>query len=145
MPTTSPLKLLALAVIAGFLSTIIFHQAVVLLLNMTGLMPPGFKPWALDPVPPFGVPTVISKAFWGGLWAMLLVHVLRNVSGASYWLTWTVAGAVALSLVAIFVVPPLKGQPIPDFMSRFPIFALVNAAWGFGTALLLRIFGATRA
>ena len=76
---------------------------------------------------------------------MLSVHVLRNLSGASYWLTWTVVGAVALSLVAIFVVPPLKGQPMPDFMSRFPIFALVNAAWGFGTALLLRMFGATRA
>ena len=59
MATTSPLKLLALAFIAGFLSTIIFHQAVVLVLNMTGLMPPGFKPWSLDPVPP-GVPTVIS-------------------------------------------------------------------------------------
>jgi hypothetical protein len=48
-------------------------------------------------------------------------------------------GAVALSLVAIFVVPVLKGQPVPPFMERFPVYALVNAAWGFGTALLLRM------
>ena len=145
MPNTSALRLTTLVFIAGFLATIIFHQCMVLALNTTGLMPAGFKPWSLDPVPPLGVPTVISKAFWGGLWAVLLSQLLRNLSGSWYWLMWTIFGAVALSLVAIFVVPPLKGQPVPDFLGRFPIYALVNAAWGFGAALLLRMFGATRA
>jgi hypothetical protein len=127
------------AFVAGFLATVIFHQLTVLALNMTGLMPAGFKPWSIDPVPPFGVPAVISKAFWGGLWAILLLYVLRGQRGLAYWLSWTILGAVALSLVAIFVVPLLKGLPVPDFMQRFPIYALVNAAWGLGTALLLKI------
>jgi hypothetical protein len=143
MLQTSPLKFMALAFISGFLATIVFHQIVVFALGMNMQLPAAFKPWSLDPVPPFGVPTIISKAFWGGLWAVLLGYVLNGTTGMSYWLGWTILGAVALSLVAIFVVPPLKGQPIPDFMTRFPIAALVNAAWGFGTALLLRIFGAT--
>lgn len=145
MLKTSPLKFAALAFVCGFLATVIFHQFVVLALNMTGLMPAGFKPWSLDPVPPLGVPAIISKAFWGGLWAILLGYLLNTATGARYWLAWTFWGAVALSLVAIFVVPELKGQPVPDFMSRFPVYAAVNAAWGFGTAFLLRIFGATRA
>ena len=141
MEARSPLMFAAMAFIAGFVATLVFHQSVVAGLDAAGLMPAGIKPWSFDPVPPLAVPTVISKAFWGGLWAIVLGFVLRRMSGAGYWLSWTVLGAVALSLVAIFLVPVLKGQPVPDFMERFPVYALVNAAWGFGTALLLKILG----
>lgn len=130
---------LAIVFTAGFLATLIFHQVTVALLGAAGLMPAGFAPWSLDPVAPFAVPSVISKAFWGGLWAIALSLILSRTSGAAYWLGWTVLGAVALSLVAIFVVPVLKGVPVPSFSERMPLFALVNGAWGFGTALLLRL------
>jgi hypothetical protein len=43
------------------------------------------------------------------------------------------------------VVPPLKGQPIPALWPRFYYALLVNGAWGFGTALFLRLAGAGRA
>ena len=139
MDTRSPLTFALSAFIAGFIATLVFHQSMVAGLDAAGLMPAAIKPWSFDPVPPLAVPTVISKAFWGGLWAILLGFILRKTSGAGYWLSWTLLGAVALSLVAIFVVPALKGQPVPAFMERFPVYALVNAAWGFGTALLLKL------
>lgn len=58
--------------------------------------------------------------------------------GAVYWTSWVVAGAVALTFVAFFVVPPFKGEASPA------LGFLVNGAWGFGTALLLRFPGAVR-
>ena len=85
------------------------------------------------------MPTVISKAFWGGLWAIPLGFLLRKQSGATYWAGWMVLGGVALSLVAIFIVPVLKGQLLPVFMERFPIYVAINAAWGLGTAMILRM------
>ena len=53
-------------------------------------------------------------------------------------------GAVALSLVAFFVVPPMKGEPIPALWPRFLAALLVNAAWGLGTALFLKLARTTR-
>lgn len=125
--------------IAGFIAVLLFHQPVVALLNETGLMPKGFAPYSLDPVAPFGVPTVVSKAFWGGLWAIALDLLLRGTTGPRYWAGWIILGAVALSLVAIFVVPMLKGGNIPPFAERMPLYAAVNGAWGFGTALLIKL------
>ena len=141
MSPTSSLSAVLLTFAAGFLAVITGHQCIVAALNAAGVLPAGFPAWSFDPVPPFGVPTVISKAFWGGLWAILIAAILSNTRGAAYWIGWTVLGAVALPLVAIFVVPPLKGLPVPDFMARFPVYALINAVWGFATALFLRMFG----
>lgn len=126
--------------IAGFVAVLMFHQPMVAALNALGLMPAGFAVYSLDPVPPWGVPTVISKAFWGGLWAILLDLLLARTSGQTYWASWTILGGVLLSLVAIFVVPALKGVPAPPFAERMPLYTAVNAAWGFGTALLLTLF-----
>ena len=51
---------------------------------------------------------------------------------------------MALPLVAFFVVPPIKGQPIPELWPRFPVAMMINGFWGFGTALFLRLTGADR-
>lgn len=141
MSQTSKLSTLAVAFAAGFLAVVVFHQTAVLVLNQFGLLPGNFTPWSLEPVPPIGVPTLVSKAFWGGLWAMLFALVLSGTRGASYWTAWILLGAIALPLVAIFVVPPLKGKPMPDFAATMPVYALINAVWGFGAALFLRVFG----
>lgn len=131
---------IAIVFAAGFLAVLLGHQPVVAALNALGIAPAGFTPYSFDPVPPLGVPSVISKAFWGGLWAIVLDFVLARTSGLTYWLGWTILGAVALSLVAIFVVPPLKGAPIPVFADRFPFAAAVNAGWGLVTAALLTLW-----
>jgi hypothetical protein len=64
-PPMPLLKVLILGFIAGFIATLIFHQGLWYLLNQVNLIPPERPAWPLDPIPPFGVPSVISKAFWG--------------------------------------------------------------------------------
>jgi hypothetical protein len=80
------LKTLALGFIAGFLATLIFHQGVWYVLYQIHFIPPDRPPWPFDPVPPFGVPSVISKAFWGGLWGAALAPFLDRYRGPAYWL-----------------------------------------------------------
>ena len=135
-------KLAIFGFVAGFAATLIFHQSLWYVLSLAGPTPFPRPAWALDPVPPFGVPNVVSKAFWGGIWGVVLAPLLVRLTGATYWASWILVGAVALSLVAFFIVPPLKGEAIPALWPRFAVALLLNGAWGFGTALLLKWFGA---
>jgi hypothetical protein len=137
-------RLCILAFIAGFVAVLVFHQGLWYLLNQAGVIPADRTPWQMDPVPPFGVPNVISKAFWGGVWAAVLAPLLGRLQGGGYWASWILVGAVALSLVAFYLVPPIKGEPIPALWPRFIVALALNGAWGFGTALLLKLFGAAR-
>jgi hypothetical protein len=138
------LKLLILGFIAGFFGVLIFHQGLWYLLYQIDFIPANLPAWPMDPIPPFGVPSVISKSFWGGLWGAALAPFLVRYSGTTYWVSWILIGAVALTITALYVVSPIKGQPMPALWPRFYYALLVNGAWGFGTALLLKLFGATR-
>jgi hypothetical protein len=138
------IRLVIFGFIAGFLAVLIFHQSLWFLLSLAGLIPADRPAWPLDPIPPYGVPSMISKAFWGGVWGAALAPLLHGLRGPAYWASWIVIGAVALSLVAFFVVPPMKGEPIPALWPRFLAALLVNAAWGFGTALFLKLARAAR-
>lgn len=138
------LKLLILGFIAGFLATLIFHQSAWYMLVQAGIIPAKVVAWPMNEVPPLGIPSVVSKAFWGGLWGAVLAQFLSRIEGAAYWLTWIIIGAAAPTLVAIYVVPLVKGLPIGDLWPRIAIGGTVNAAWGLGTALFLRLFGAAR-
>jgi hypothetical protein len=112
-------KLSILGVMAGFFAVLIFHPSLWYLLNLVGLIPLDRPAWPLDPIPPYGVPSVISKAFWGGARGALLAPLLQGLTGRAYWAGWIIIGAVALSLVAFLVVPPIKGEPIPALWPRF--------------------------
>ncbi len=130
----------AKAFLAGFLSTLVFHQGVLALLHGAGRTPR--RPWVMAPTPPFGVPSVVSLAFWGGLWGILLWRMIRGASGARHWLLAILLGAVLPTAVALLVVLPLKGLPVgggwkPDLVLGA---LLLNGAWGFGVALLMRLF-----
>ena len=137
MPQTVRLSILGFA--GGFLAVLIFHQSLWFLFNQIGLIPPERPAWPFDPIPPFGVPSVLSEAFWGGVWGAVLAPLLSSLRGRAYWASWIVLGAVALSLVAFFVVPPIKGEPIPELWPRFAAALMLNGFWGFGTALFLRL------
>jgi hypothetical protein len=126
--------------VAGFLAVLIFHQIALLLLHLAGLVPA--MPWNMAAVPPLGVPTVISAAFWGGLWGIVLVLLAPRLgSEAGYWVGSILFGAVVVTLVAWFVVRPIKGLPVGAVFAwpGVTIGPIVNGAWGFGTALLLRL------
>lgn len=137
-------KLLFFGFVAGFVATLIFHQGLWWVFNQSGIIPLDRAAWPTDPIPPLGIPSVLSKAFWGGLWGLVLAPILAQVSGPSYWGAWIIVGAIALTSVAFVVVPLLKGQGIPALWPRFLTGMMLNGAWGFGTALFLRLLGADR-
>ncbi len=139
---TTPARL-ALGFIGGFLSTLVFHQLMLLFLASIGFVQANV--YVMNPVPPFGVPQVISLAFWGGLWGIVFALVEGSFpTGAGYWVAAFVFGAVAPTLVAWFVVASLKGLPLAAGWrpNRMLTGIIVNGAWGVGTGLFL---AATRA
>ncbi len=125
--------------IAGAVSVLVFHQGMLVLLRLAGMT--DRSPYSMQPTEPFGVPQVLSLAFWGGLWGMVLFLIVRNVmSSARWWTLVMVIGTLATSLVAWFVAAPLKGQPVagggkPEAIA---LALLVNAAWALGFGILLR-------
>lgn len=134
-----------LAFLAGFVSTLIFHQGMLALLYASGVSPRGA--FSMEPTPPFGIPSVISLAFWGGVWGIPLYAVIRKIERtAVFLLVATVFGAILPTLIAVVVVMPLKGIPIggENRTAMLMIALLVNAAWGLGTALLLLPFRKAR-
>jgi hypothetical protein len=128
------------AFIAGFLAVLIFHQPMLSLLasmQITQAVPYSFKP-----VAPLGMPQFLSAAFWGGIWGMVFYFVSRRWRyDYSYWLKAFAFGMIFPTLVAWFVAAPLKGLPMAaggKFNGMLTGLA-VNAAWGLGTAILLRL------
>jgi hypothetical protein len=127
------------AFIAGFVSTLAFHQGVLWLLSAGGFSPR--TPWDMTPVPPFNAPAVISLAFWGGVWGIVLWALIGAAGGGAYWIKALVIGALGPSLVAWFVVMPIKGMGLAGGWDPKIIVGalLLNGAWGFGVALLMRL------
>jgi hypothetical protein len=102
-------------------------------------------PWGLNQyhVGPLGVPQFLSAAFWGGVWGVVFYLVSRRWRyDYSYWLKAFIFGMIFLTLVAWFVVAPLKGLPMAagGKWNGMLTGLCVNAAWGLGTAILLRLF-----
>jgi hypothetical protein len=54
------------------------------------------------------------------------------------WAAWIIVGSIAPTLVAFLVVPPIKGAPTLLLWPGFAAGLVINASWGFGTALFLR-------
>ena len=98
------------AFLAGFLSTLVFHQGLIALFWLLGVIPTA--PWDMTSAPPIGVPKVISLAFWGGVWGLPIWWLVRRWRGARQWLAALVAGAVGPTAVAMLVVFPLKGLDV---------------------------------
>ena len=127
--------------IAGFFATLIFHQLMLAVLWGIGIA--SSVPFPMRPTQPFGVPAVISLAFWGGIWGVLFALIERGFARfRGYWATAIVFGAILPTLVAFLMVFPLKGLPMGGGW-RLPVVLtglLVNGAWGLGTAIFLRAF-----
>ena len=136
---------LVLAFVAGALAVPIFHQLLYLVLHVAGALPSA--PYRMTPTKPFGVPALLSISFWGGVWGLVFALTIRRwFDGAAYWVASFFAGGIALTLVALFIVAPLKTGHMPAAMGgSFAIGFLLNAAWGIGWALLLALFERLRA
>ena len=130
--------------VAGAVAVPLFHQIVLLLLNVSGYI--DRPPFQFTPTRPLGVPSLLSLSFWGGVWAVLLGALLDRVrSTRAWWATAGLFGAIAPTLVAGLVVAPLKGQAGAAHNPKLIVTGLlVNAAWGLGTAALFRLMNRMR-
>jgi hypothetical protein len=127
------------AFVAGFASTLVFHQGLLWLLYAGGFSPRA--PWNLTPVPPLHVPAVISLAFWGGVWGIVLWALIGASGDRAYWIMALLIGAMGPSLIAWFVVMPMKSMGLAGGWDPKIIVGglLLNGAWGLGTALLIQL------
>jgi hypothetical protein len=131
-------RVVILGFVAGVLGVLIFHQGVVLVLYLLDLVP--FPPYAMRATAPLGVPQVLSSAFWGGVWGIVLVWCMTALRGTDRLWVALLFGGVLPTLVGILVVTPLKGG---DPMARLQLAGLlrgfiINGAWGLGAALVYR-------
>ena len=124
--------------VCGALSVLLFHQGAAALLHALGYTPRA--PYSWQPTAPWGVPQVLSISFWGGLWGAVLAASFGRLRGARLLLAAALFGAVLPTLVAWFLVAPLKGLPL----RLSPIGPLLNGLWGFGTGVGLALFGRAR-
>jgi hypothetical protein len=118
--------------LAGALAVPICHQGALALLHAAGVAPQ--HAWAM--------PQLWSLTFWGGIWGVVLAALLGGLRGVALLGASLLFGALFPTLVAWFIVAPLKGQPIaagflPAAMLVGPI---VNAAWGLGAGLGIMLF-----
>jgi hypothetical protein len=137
------MRILLSGFIAGALSVVIFHQGSAFLLHHIGNEIPAVvavfgkaaAPFNMAPTKPLGVPAIASQCFWGGVWGVVLAFILsRQVFPALAF--GAIFGAIALTVVALTLVPYLKG--LPGWNGNIPWRGLLfNGAWGFGAALLL--------
>lgn len=121
----------------GYVSVLMAHQGVLAALHALQVVP--VSAYNLSPVPPFGIPAVVSSAFFGGVWALPLWALLRRHHGPRLFLGALAFGAVLPTLVAMLVVFPLKGLAVVPM--TWLIGALLNGAWGLGVVLLMWLFG----
>jgi hypothetical protein len=129
-----------LAFIAGVISVLVFHQGMLALLHTINFT--SRSPYPMTPTAPFGIPQVFSSALWGGVWGLVWAAIAPSFRQKNYWIAALLFGALAPTLVAWFVVAPLKSQPLAGGWQPAAMVTglLVNGAWGFGTALLLSLF-----
>jgi hypothetical protein len=127
--------------VAGFLAVPLGHQIMLTLLHAVGFTK--YAPWHMAPVPPFGVPMLLSQAFWGGVWGIVfaLIEPRFPRRPALYWPCVFLFGGIALTLVFIVAVLPIKGPPpVADPPAiGLTMALLVNGAWGVVTAVLLKL------
>jgi hypothetical protein len=141
-PATHILAWLAVGFLAGAVSVLVFHQGALGLLHGIGLT--ARPPYSMAPTAPWGVPQLWSLAFWGGIWGIVLALVFWRVArGARLILSAVVFGAVFPTLVAWFIVAPLKGLPMAGGGQLAPMATalLINGAWGLGVGLALALLG----
>jgi len=133
MPSTAMRGFLGFT--AGVIAVLIFHQGMVEALHAAGLVP--FAPYRTTPVPPLGVPAIVSHCFWGGLWGALFGLLMTRFIWP-IWLCGPILG-VAATLTAWFIVAPLKAQPLAHgwVVAAMLRSFLINGSFGVGVGLIL--------
>ena len=122
--------------ISGFLATLLFHQGLLAIFYVLGVVPN--PPYNLTLTGFLSIPSVVSLSFFGGLWGILIWRLIKNKVGIKHWLSSFVLGAIGPTLVAFIVVFPLKGIEVRLIMIPFGL--LLNGVWGLGVSFFMKLF-----
>ena len=123
---------------AGAAGVLTGHQAVVWALHREGVVP--WPAYSFAATRPFGVPHVLSAAFWGGVWWVALSPVVeRAASPGAYWARAATLGAVLPTAVGALLVATGRGAPRGNARPATLLAAGlgVNAAWGVAAAVFV--------
>jgi len=134
--TATPMRAF-LGFIAGAIAVLTFHQGLVAVLHTISPDWVPFAPYRTMPVPPFGIPAIVSNCFWGGLWGAAFGLVMPRLTWP-LWLCGLILGLIA-ALVAMFIVAPLKGMPVAGgwVISSMVRSVVINGFFGLGVGLIL--------
>lgn len=124
---------------AGAIGVAVGHQGAWFLLNQLGAA--HYEIFSTRPVPPFGVPQIVSQMFRGGVWGIVLAWALKRRGAMSYWLFAGLFGLIAPTLVGWLVVPLIKSTPLfggPPWHIQ-AVRPLPNVAFTLLAALILKL------
>lgn len=127
------LRIVVAGFLAGAISVLVFHQVGFWLATQLKFANSTF--YNMRGVPPWGVPTIVSQAFWGGLWGIAAAFIVPRLPGVLRGiLGWVLFAAVVVTLANWFIVLPIKGSPVGGGW-RMPgpvVVPIVYAFWGLG-------------
>lgn len=140
--------------VAGAIGVLTVHQALLWILHRVG-----FAPWPayrLAPTRPFGIPYMLSAAFWGGLWGIVIFRVsaAQRTEGRAVVVAILIAALLPTLAGAVLVVLHVGSISSTDLGTTPKVQALVaslivNGGWGasvqlIGAALTRRFAGRER-
>ena len=134
-----PSRAIIVGFAAGAISALTFHAFAWWVFYQIGQQ--ALAPWPMRPNG-FGVPLMISLAFWAGLWGVVLALVAPRLAGRRPFWQLGLALSVAATLVQLFVVPMLRGAPVAAGWNAMAIIRafIINGTWGIGVAVLATNF-----
>ncbi len=120
---------------AGSIAVLTFHQGLSEVFLRVGL--PTHGGFRISPTWPFGLPSIVSLCFWGGIYGIAFAVSVRG-RPTSLWRQGLLMGLLAAA-IGLFIVTPLKGHGIAYHGALWPIgrAMILNLSWGLGMGLLL--------
>jgi hypothetical protein len=103
--------------------------------------------WHLYPIPPLGLPRIVDRMFWGGLWGALFALVYRWLPGGMAPLKGLVFGLCIVAVSDWVLLPLIKGQLFgqPNQVlfggwnpQRMLAMACIEAGFGLGLGIIYR-------
>ncbi len=131
------LKGMVLGFIAGAIATVTVHEIISYIFTMPNVWTGwGRQSWDMSPNV-FGVPNILSGAFWGGLWGALFPVVFGALPRGPLTIKGLVFGIIGPALIGVFVAIPLITHRIPlffdgDISKIVPVLVILG---GFGAAV----------
>lgn len=127
-----------LGLIAAILAVLTVHEGAVAVFHRLGLL--NARAYSMAPVKPFGVPTIVNRMFWGGMWGIVYALLHDLLPDGPVWAQGMLFGWAIFLIVNCVVLPIVRDEPIFydfNFVRMASAFVILSL---FGTALAV-IYG----